>query len=437
MKYYPLLVLILLSVRVFPQEYVLIKNAEVFNGTDENTGIKNILIRDNIIQTISTAPLEIPSDGQTEVIEADGLFLMPGLIDAHVHLMFQGIPMMAGLTADLSYVTLIAADQAGKQLLRGFTSVRDLGGNTFGLKRAIDQGLYPGPRIYPSGATISQTGGHGDFGLPTDVPRQIGGPLSYIERAGMTIIADGADQVLMRAREQLRQGASQIKVMAGGGVTSNYDPLDVTQYTEREIRAAVEAAESWNTYVTVHAYTPKAIQTALNAGVKCIDHGQLLDEETMQMIAEKNVWLSLQPFMGESRFPEGSPNRAKQLQMYAGTETAYKLAKKYKVKLAFGTDILFDPKAASQQNSFLLRLTRWFTPFEILRMATSENAKLLAMSGPRNPYSAASLGVIAEGAYADMILIDGNPLEDLEVISSHQEKFIMIIKDGKFVKDIR
>jgi imidazolonepropionase-like amidohydrolase len=238
--------------------------------------------------------------------------------------MFQAIPVMAGLTSDLGYVTLVSAHEAENQLMRGFTTVRDLGGASFSLKKAIDTGLYHGPRIYPSGATISQTGGHGDFGLPTDVPRQIGGPLSYIERAGMTIIADGADQVLLRTREQLRQGASQIKVMAGGGVSSNYDPLDVAQYTEREIRAAVEAAENWGTYVTVHAYTPKAIQTALKAGVKCIDHGQMIDETTMQMLAEKGAWLSLQPFIddGKSPFPEGSANRKKQLEMYNGTDNA-------------------------------------------------------------------------------------------------------------------
>jgi imidazolonepropionase-like amidohydrolase len=238
------------------------------------------------------------------------------------------------------------------------------------LKKAIDTGLYQGPRIYPSGATISQTGGHGDFGLPTDVPRQIGGPLSYIERAGMTIIADGADQVLLRTREQLRQGASQIKVMAGGGVSSNYDPLDVAQYTENEIRAAVEAAENWGTYVTVHAYTPKAIQTALKAGVKCIDHGQMIDETTMQMLAEKGAWLSLQPFIdeGKSPFPEGSANRKKQLEMYNGTDNAYQLAKKYRVKIAFGTDILFNPAEAARQNSHILRLKRWFNNYEILKM---------------------------------------------------------------------
>jgi imidazolonepropionase-like amidohydrolase len=429
--------LILISLPVLSQNYILINEAEVFNGVDEKTQTSYILIKDNLIAAVSASPITIPSDGRTEEIEARGLFLMPGLIDAHVHTMFQAVPVIAGLTSDVGYVTLVAAHEAENQLLRGFTTVRDLGGASFSLKKAIDTGLFPGPRIYPSGATISQTGGHGDFGLPTDVPRQIGGPLSYIERAGMTIIADGADQVLMRAREQLRQGASQIKVMAGGGVSSNYDPLDVAQYTEREIHSAVEAAQNWGTYVTVHAYTPKAIQTALNAGVACIDHGQMIDEPTMKMLAEKGAWLSLQPFIdeGQSNFPEGSPNRIKQLEMYKGTDNAYSLAKKYKVKLAFGTDILFNPAEAARQNTHLLRMTRWFSPFEVLKMATSDNAKLLAMSGPRNPYQQGSLGVIREGAYADILLIRGNPLRNFEIMGDALQNYVTIIKNGQIVKN--
>ncbi len=436
-KHFILFILLFSSLNGFGQENILISNVNIFNGVDEEITLANILISGNLITTVSSDPIPEPAEGETRMIDGQGYFLMPGLIDAHVHTMFQGIPMLAGLSSDLGYVTLVAASQAEKQLMRGFTSVRDMGGASFSLKKSIDQGLFPGPRIYPSGATISQTGGHGDFGLPTDVPRQIGGQLSYVERAGMTIIADGADQVLMRAREQLRQGASQVKVMAGGGVSSNYDPIDVAQYTEPEIRAAVLAAENWGTYVAVHAYTPRAIRTALDAGVRCIDHGQLIDEETMQLLAEKGAWLSMQPFIdeGDSRFPEGSPNRQKQLQMYSGTDNAYALAKKYQVKLAFGTDILFSAQAAARQNSHLLRMERWFTPYEILRMATSTNAQLLALSGPRNPYSAAPLGVIKEGAYADILIIRGNPLENLEVLADPENNMVVIIKDGKIYKD--
>jgi imidazolonepropionase-like amidohydrolase len=364
------------------QKTILINNVQIFNGKEEKTTTGNVLIVGNLISRISSTPIPTNKSADVQIIDGKGKFLMPGLINAHVHTMMQSIPLQVAIMADIGYVNLVAASEAEKELLRGFTAVRDLGGNSFSLKLAIDQGLAKGPRIYPSGATISQTGGHGDFGLPTDVPRQIGAPLSYMEKTNMTIIADGADQVLMRTREQLRQGASQIKLMAGGGVSSNYDPLDVAQYSDEEFKAAVLAAENWGTYVTVHAYTPKAITSAINAGVKCIDHGQLIDEPTARLMAEKGIWLSLQPFLDDEDaipMPEGSPNRKKQIEMSNGTDNAYALAKKYKVKTAFGTDVLFDPKLATRQGKQLAKLTRWYTPFEVLKMATSTNAELLAL----------------------------------------------------------
>jgi imidazolonepropionase-like amidohydrolase len=421
----------------FAQKTILINNVQIFNGKDEKTTTGNVLIVGNLISKISSSPVPTNKSADVQIIDGKGKFLIPGLIDAHVHTMMESISMQSAMMADIGYVTLLAANAAEKQLLRGFTSVRDLGGNSFSLKTAIDQGLTKGPRIYPSGATISQTGGHGDFGMPTDVPRQIGGPLSYMEKTGMTIIADGADQVLMRTREQLRQGASQIKLMAGGGVASNYDPLDVAQYSDEEFKAAVLAAENWGTYVTVHAYTPKAIISAVNAGVKCIDHGQLMDEPTARLLAEKGVWLSLQPFLDDedaNPFPEGSPNRKKQIEMSNGTANAYTLAKKYKIKTAFGTDNLFDPKLADRQGAKLAKLVKWHTPYEVLKMATSTNAELLAMSGPRNPYPN-KLGVIEEGAYADMILVDGNPLQNIKLIEDPTKNFLLIMKDGVIYKN--
>jgi imidazolonepropionase-like amidohydrolase len=170
---------------------------------------------------------------------------MPGLIDAHWHAFMAATPQMLLMTADPSYLHLLAARQAEATLMRGFTTVRDLGGPVFGLKRAIDEGVMIGPRIYPSGAFISQTSGHGDFRFFFELPRMPGGPLSHSEVEGVAAIADSPDEVRLRAREQLRQGASQIKLMAGGGVASPYNPIESTQYTEAEIRAAVEAADNW------------------------------------------------------------------------------------------------------------------------------------------------------------------------------------------------
>jgi imidazolonepropionase-like amidohydrolase len=221
-------------------------------------------------------------------------------------------------------------------------------------------------------------------------------------------------------------------------VSSAYDPLDVTQYTVAELRAAVEAAENWGTYVTVHAYTPRAVRQALEAGVRCIDHGQLLDEATVKLMAEKGVWWSLQPFVddgGGSRFPEGSPNRVKQLEMYRGTDEAYRLAKKYRLKLAWGVDNLLDPAATRRQNEFLTRMLRWFTPAEILRMATADNAELLALSGPRNPYPG-KLGVIEVGALADLLLVDGDPTRDLKLLEDPERNLLVVMKDGKLYKDL-
>tara|TARA_R110002111_G_scaffold177443_2_gene243553 strand:+ start:273 stop:1610 length:1338 start_codon:yes stop_codon:yes gene_type:complete len=415
----------------------LINNVEIFNGKDQKTLKGNVLIENNIITKISTNAISTDRSGATQIIDGKGKFLMPGLIDAHVHLLFESVPQMQAMMSDFAMLNLMAAKAAEKQLLRGFTTVRDLGGGSLTLAKAIDMGLVIGPRVYSSGAFISQTGGHGDFGLPTDVPRKIG-ELSYAERNGMVAVADGADNVLMRTREQLRQGATQIKLMAGGGVSSNYDPLDVAQYTEAEFKAAVSAAENWGTYLTVHAYTPLAIKTAIEAGVKCIDHGQLADEETAKLMAEKEIWWSLQPFIetGTSSFVEGSANRLKQIEMYQGTDNAYALAKKYNIKTAWGTDILFDPKVAAQQGTKLSVMTRWYTPFEILKMATSANAELLRMSGKRDPYQKGKLGEITEGAYADLIIVDGNPLENIKLVENPQTNFLLIMKDGAIYKNI-
>jgi imidazolonepropionase-like amidohydrolase len=241
----------------------------------------------------------------------------------------------------------------------------------------------------------------------------------------------------MRVREQLRQGASQIKMMAGGGIASTYDPIDVSQYTPEEFHAGVEATSAWGTYVAVHAYTPDAIRTALSAGVRCIEHGQLADAATAERIVRKGAWWSLQPFLNDEDampLPKGSPNYAKQLQVTAGTDTAYKLAKSHGAKTAFGTDILFDPRAASRQGAQLAKLARWYAPAQILKMATADNAALLAMSGPRNPYPG-KLGVIEKDAYADLIVVNGDPLSNINLVANPGKNFVLIMKDGAIYKN--
>ena len=358
---------------------------------------------------------------------------MPGLIDAHWHAMLARPNPVVALQSDIGYLNLLAGAEATATLLRGFTTIRDMGGPVFGLKRAIDEGLLPGPRIYPSGAVITITGGHGDFRALSELPRTLG-TLSRVEQMGAAAVADSPDEVRKRTREQLMQGASQIKLTAGGGVASPFSPLDVVTFTEEELRAAVEAAGNWGTYVTTHAYTPESIQRSIAAGVKCIEHGHLMDEPTAKLMAEKGIWLSTQPFLHEGEeggaAQLGPAEQAKMQQVLEGTDNVYRLAKKYHLKTAFGTDILFSAAAAEQQGNWLTRLTRWYTPAEALIMATSANAELLSLSGLRNPYPG-KLGVVEEGALADLILVDGNPLEQLDLVGDPDKNFNLIMKDGK------
>lgn len=410
---------------------VLFKNVMVFDGkSDKLTGPTSVLVVGNKIEKIGPA---VTAPDKATVIDGGGRTLMPGLIDAHVHLGMAAIPNTTLLTADAGYIHLHAGKEAERTLRRGFTSVRDLAGPVFGLKRAIDEGLILGPRVYPSGAMISQTSGHGDFRSPYDVPKR---GLSRAEELGAGIVADGPAAVTKATREQLLLGATQIKLAAGGGVSSNYDPLDVTQFGEDELKAAVKAADDWGTYVTVHAYTPKAVRRAVEAGVKCVEHGQLMDEATVKLMAEKGVWLSTQPFLDdEDAIPQKDPvNRKKQLQMTEGTDISIRLARKYKLKIAFGTDALFDADHSAKQGKQLAKMSRWFEPHEVLRMATSENAALLAMSGERNPYPG-KLGVVEEKALADLLLIDGDPLSDLKLFQDPEKKLLVIMKDGKVVKN--
>lgn len=413
-------------------------NVRIFDGNSTTLSpSSNVLIRGNTIERVSISPIDASAIKNVTVINGGGRVLMPGLIDAHWHSFMASVPQMVIATANVSYLGLMAARQAEATLMRGFTTVRDLGGPVFGLKQAIDEGVVIGPRIYPSGAMISQTSGHGDFRFSFEVPRILSGPLSHSEVEGVAAIADSPDEVRLRAREQLRAGASQIKVMAGGGVSSPYNPIESTQYTEAEIRAAVEAAENWGTYVTVHAYTARAVRQALAAGVKCIDHGQLIDEPTAKLLADKGIWWSLQPFLNDGDAPpQVNPvSQKKALEVFAGTENAYKLAKKYNVKTAFGTDILFDAKLTGRQGAILAKLVRWYTPAEVLQMATARNGELMALSGFINPYPG-KLGVIEDGALADVVLVNGNPLENIRLIEDPAKNFVVIMKNGKIYKNL-
>jgi imidazolonepropionase-like amidohydrolase len=391
----------------------------------------SVLVKDNVISAIGTSA---KASQDAKIVDGKGRTLMPGLIDVHVHLTFGALPLTGlydpNTTAD--QIGAATARSAEEMLLRGFTAVRDMGGPIFPLRQAIDAGKLRGPRIWPSGAVISQTSGHGDFRTPAERSRRFFGKAARAEEEGATFIADGRDEVLTATRENLRMGASQIKIMGGGGTSSAYDPIDVTQYTLDEMKAAVDAASDWNTYVAVHAYTPRAIRRAIEAGVKCIEHGQLLDEATLKLMAQKGVWLSAQNLIPDTPGMTAE-RRAKRKGVLEGAAFVWQTAKKLGVKMAWGTDILFEPQLNSEQNRLILPLKQWFSAAEILRLVTYDNAQLLALSGPRAPYQG-KLGVVEVGALADLILVDGNPLGNIDLIADPEKNFSLIMKDGVIYK---
>ncbi len=292
-----------------------------------------------------------------------------------------------------------------------------------------------GPRIFPSGPMISQTSGHSDHRTDSQLGRPLSNETSVPIKFGHLAIADGRAEVLTVVREALRRGATQIKICAGGGTGSFADPLDVKQFTAEEIKAAVEAASDWNTYVCAHVYNSDGAQRAIENGVKCIEHGNLLDEETLRIMKEKDIWLSPQVIV-YTFHPAGytDDQKAKHDQAYAGIDFMFKTAKRIGFdRIAFGTDIITSPEMLKRVGEEFVHRVKWFTEAEVLRQATSNSAQLLALSGPRNPYG--KIGVIEEGALADLLLINGDPLEDIRILARPEKSLALIMKDGKIYKN--
>jgi imidazolonepropionase-like amidohydrolase len=412
----------------------LFRNVGIWDGRSEGARSGEVLVVGNKIQTVSSTPIVPPANLNAVVIDGGGRLLTPGFIDAHVH-MTSVLTPQEQVESDPAYLAALEIRGAEQALMRGFTTQRDVAGAVFGLKKAIDEGYAIGPRIYAAGAALSQTGGHGDDRHYSDPPRSHARSLSYDERTGMSAIADGVPQVLTAAREQIAHGAALIKVMASGGAASEFDPLRATEYTVEELRAAVDVATSFGTYVTVHSYNPESTRRAIEAGVRCIEHGHLLDEPTMKLVADRGIFLSTNLVVYET-VPPGvtATQRAKFLEVKAATDTMMKLAKKYHVKLGFGTDLIYGLDQMARQNREFTLRAQWFSPAEILRQATSGNAAILAMSGPRNPYPG-KLGVIEEGAYADILLINGDPLKDISILELPEVALALIMKDGRIVKN--
>jgi imidazolonepropionase-like amidohydrolase len=416
-----------------PEPTVLITNANIFDGQSDKlaTGM-NVLIEGNKIAKIAQS---ITAPAGAKVIDAKGRVLMPGFIDSHSHLMFQ-MSIGEAASSDEFYWAYVSTQTAKTYLMHGFTSIREVSGNSFSLKKAIDRGIVEGPRIYPSGPMITQTSGHSDHRTDAQKSAMIADEPSTFMKYDMVQIADGRPEVLKAVREALRRGASQIKIAVGGGTGSYADPLDVTEYTPDEIRAAVEAAADWGTYVMAHAYNSNGIRRAIDNGVKSIEHGNLVDEDTLRLMKEKGIWLSPQVIV-YTFHPKGftEDQKKKHDQAYAGIDNMFTIAKKIGFeKIAFGSDIITDPEMMKQINDEFKFRSKWFTPLEILRQATSKSAELLAMSGPRNPYPG-KLGVVEEGAYADLLLVNGDPLKDISILTKPEENLALIMKDGKIYKN--
>jgi imidazolonepropionase-like amidohydrolase len=413
---------------------LLIENVRVFDGIDDRVGEP---------RSVYVAGGRIAAEGEPPApdavrLDGGGRVLMPGLTDAHVHLFAVGVTMPEALMAPTGVLYYKALAEAHRMLMRGFTTVRDMGGDTAALRQVIDGGLFPGPRIYPSQAAISQTSGHGDFSEVFQPATAFGGKPSRAEDISFMRVADGPDRVLTSVREQLKRGATQIKLMAGGGVTSAYDPLDTLQFTEEELRVAVQAASDWGTYVSVHVFTPEGIRRAVTAGVRSIEHGQLADEATIALLAEKGVWLSTQPFLEGDHTFASADSREKNRRVCEGVRQTLEWARAHGVRIAFGTDMLLDPSQSHKQNEMLTRLSTQFgfTPVEALRIATSNNAELFRLAGERDPYRQAELGVIRPGAWADLLVVDGDPTQDLSLLANPEASLALIVKGGRVYKNL-
>jgi imidazolonepropionase-like amidohydrolase len=413
---------------------ILISDVNIFDGRSEKlTRDMSVLIEGNKIAKIANS---ITAPDNATVIDGGGRTLTPGFIDAHVHLQWN-VGSYEFVDSPPDYHAALALVEARNTLMRGFTSVRDTGGAVFGVKKAIDQGFHPGPRIYASGAAIGMTSGHGDYRTVNELPRQLGGPSETpLERLGISVFADGVPEVLSASRDQMRRGAHYLKMFVGGAVSGLRDPLDIAEYSFEEVKAAADEAERWNTYLAVHAYTDRSVREALEAGALSIEHANLVTEETVKLAVKKGAFMSAQTgfFLGPAPDSFSQAQKERQKQAADGLDRMMKLAKKHRVKLLFGTDFVGSLDIKKLQLDEFTNRTRWFSPAEILMQATSVNAEVLSLSGPRNPYPG-KLGVIEEGAYADLLLINGNPLEDISILTEPKDNLALIMKDGKIYKN--
>lgn len=400
---------------------IILENANIIDATRDKAEKGTLIISDGIIKDIKQGACVSRMENATS-INLDGHYVIPGLIDAHVHVTAIDINL-ADAHFPFSEVSIQAGIFLEQMLQRGFTTVRDAGGADFGIADAVNKGLIKGPRLFFSGKALSPTGGHGDFRTKNATFEPCGCccPGSYLSR-----LADGVSGVRAAARDELRKGATQIKIMASGGVASPTDKITDLQYSEEEIQAIVQETADHGTYVMAHAYSPKAIERCVRCGVRTIEHGNLLDHDTAMIMKKAGVFLvptlviykALSEIGGRLGFPKDSLEKLKAVREQ-GLE-AIKICRKAGVKIGFGTDLLGQEAHNMQLEEFEIR-KKVESSREILTSATLVNAELLNMSD--------KLGVIKKGALADLLVLKENPFED--VTSLKQENYQIIMKEGR------
>ena len=402
---------------------IIFVNCAILDGTSrERREDHHVLVEGDRIREVSDRPI---SSTAAEIVDLKGGTLMPGLIDAHVHVLAVDAALARLSDRPVTLLTLQAAKVLEGMLQRGFTTIRDAGGADGGLAEAVEQGLVRGPRIFPSGSALSQTGGHGDTRPRT---QSVVTCACCEGGAAMSRIADGVTECRRAARDELRKGATQIKILASGGVASPYDPIWNLQYSEEEVRAIVEEAQAWHTYVLAHAYSPEAIRRSIDFGVRSIEHGNLIDRATAEHVAGADAFVvptlvtydALHRFGKELGFPEVS--MAKLAEVREAGLRSLEILKAAGVKIGYGTDLL-GPMHRHQSREFVIR-AEVMSAFDIIRSATIVNAELLNRPG--------ELGVVAPGARADLITVDGNPLADISLLDGQGEHITQIMKDGVF-----
>ena len=392
---------------------------------DETVGGFELLVEGERIKEVSEKPIK--ASGATAV-DCGGRTLMPGLIDSHVHVVLSEVYLRQLENIPLTLMTARSMVLMSAMLDRGFTTVRDTGGADWGLKAAVDQGLVPGPRLFIAGKAIGPTGGHSDGRRRTDR----GPPCHCCNALAFTMaIADGPSGVRRAVREEMRQGCDQVKIMMSGGVASPYDPLDSLQFSPGEIAAAVEEAHSFGRYVCAHAYTPEAITRAAHGGVRTIEHGNLIDEASAKLMAEKGMFLiaNLVAYYAMRERAAEFGMIAEMLEkndlVIDGGLRSLEICKRAGVPVAYGTDLLGQLQV-DQCREFELR-SQVLSPIEIIRSATLIGARVIRREG--------ELGCLKPGAYADLIVVEGDPLKDLSVLQKPKTHLAAIVKGGRFHKN--